>query len=455
MESVRRRLQTLHGALSDPAAAVDTSVIAKSLTETLRCARCRRHCAEDSLRDSLRVCACACVYDALLCVCAHARALFLAGFDGDFALCVRSTEVRPLEVPLVTALVLASSHSILRFLALAVRSEARGEHAGARAELLDYLLHLVGEKQRGARPLSAEHAMAVREACIDVYRREELGKNRSLALATAAAVVRLREPALSAKQLGIRDMAGYLLHDVTGAKSKLSATLRAQILRTLGLFAERFPECFLDKAAQLRQMFLDVLSGRAYAAKTERPVIAGTLDGLTALLVHYSGDFTADEANVRQLYKFVFVALGHDDELHRYDVPRAALRLVARHGAMLARYLTEDGQRLHERLLHWATHINGELRKAAFAALDAFYALVAAELVSGARLESANRVTFRFFVAHFVRVLEQRNAGVHDVATAILGLGRFAAPIARYGAPHELAALLDRLLTHGMQHFSG
>lgn len=403
IESIRNKLQLLHDGLKASDLPIDTEAVARELVESLR------------------------------------------------------TDVRPHEAPLVASLTLSSSVSILRFLTQAVRvgTVERATTLGARGVLLGYLMRLVGEPLSAARPLVAEHVAAIREVCIDVYRREELTKHRGMALAAAAGVVRLREPALSAEQLGVRDMANYLLRDLTGSKSKLSATLRAQIFRTLGLFAERFPERMFDKATQLRQLFIDVLSGRSSVAKTERSLVAGTLDGLCSLLVHFSGDFSADESNVRSLYKFVSVALTHDATSSRYDIPRAALRLVARHAALLQRYLTEDGEKAFERLTYWCCHINSLMRKAAFIALDAFYTIVAAELVSSARHESANRASFRFFVGSFIRTLEQRSASVHAVSTAICGLGRFAAPIAKFGAPHELNSLLDRLLTHGMQHYSG
>jgi hypothetical protein len=174
------------------------------------------------------------------------------------------------------------------------------------------------------------------------------------------------------------------LRDLTGSKSKTTATLRAQIYRALGLFAERFPERMFDKASQLRQIFIDVLSGRASTGATERVVIAGTLDGLGSLLVHFGGDFVAVAENVRLLYKFVSVAVEPDPDAHRYEVPRAALRLLV-HGAILHQYITEDGEKLYKRLLYWCCHINSDMRKAAFAAIDQMFAIVAAEICGPSR----------------------------------------------------------------------
>jgi hypothetical protein len=153
----------------------------------------------------------------------------------------------------------------------------------------------------------------------------------------------------------------------------------------LGLFAERFPEVIIniiniitvqssfhifeiyililnlyfifvfyfllelqmmfDKASQLSMIFIDVLAGRAYTSKTgsfcfvhinnkclsidvlifeiERIVIAGTLDGLGSLLVHFSGDFVADPKNVKMLYKFVCIALTPDPTSGRYDIRKS------------------------------------------------------------------------------------------------------------------------------------
>jgi hypothetical protein len=58
------------------------------------------------------------------------------------------------------------------------------------------------------------------------------------------------------------------------------------------------------------------------------------------------------------------------------------------------------------------------------------------------------------FAGDFLRTLDNRDASVHRISVAICGLGRFAAPFKRFGAPGELALLLDRVLTHGLQHYT-
>jgi hypothetical protein len=50
-------------------------------------------------------------------------------------------------------------------------------------------------------------------------------------------------------------------------------------------------------------------------------VIAGALNGLSSLLVHFSGDFVAVDKNIEDLYKAIGLSLSIPEKLTRYAVP--------------------------------------------------------------------------------------------------------------------------------------
>ncbi len=84
--------------------------------------------------------------------------------------------------------------------------------------------------------------------------------------------------------------------------------MKASILQLLGYLCESYPEAMSNKASQLLQIFLDSLHKQFKSDKPDMKIISGGIQGITSLLVNFSGDFlagtlsTSNAATLRDSY---------------------------------------------------------------------------------------------------------------------------------------------------------
>ena len=82
-------------------------------------------------------------------------------------------------------------------------------------------------------------------------------------------------------------------------------------------------------------------------SKTKKPelsIIAGCLQGLACLLVHFTHSAEEGGRHSYDIYKYTKMAVDKDVKVTRYDMPRAGLKLLAKHAGQFDQYLIEDHQ---------------------------------------------------------------------------------------------------------------
>jgi hypothetical protein len=70
------------------------------------------------------------------------------------------------------------------------------------------------------------------------------------------------------------------------------------------------------------------------------------------------------------------------------------MKFLGYHGDLLSQYLTEKAIETYNQLKFFCTHNNKYVRFAAFPAMEKFYGVVSAEIVSGKRNPESDRQTF-------------------------------------------------------------
>ena len=120
-------------------------------------------------------------------------------------------------------------------------------------------------------------------------------------------IVQLRFPLLDHEKLDIRGMASVLWEKL--ATDRPVATVKAVMLRLLGVFCEMHPNAMIERMRALLALFMEVLGEEIASNKHELTVMAGALDGMTAVLHRAMGDFRSNGANVRTLYVYITLAL--------------------------------------------------------------------------------------------------------------------------------------------------
>lgn len=82
-------------------------------------------------------------------------------------------------------------------------------------------------------------------------------------------------------------------------------------------------------------------------SKTKKPelsIIAGCLLGLTCLLVQFTHSAEEGAKHSYDIFKYSKMAIDKDVKLSRFDMPRAGLKLLAKHAGQLDQYLIDDHQ---------------------------------------------------------------------------------------------------------------
>lgn len=165
------------------------------------------------------------------------------------------------------------------------------------------------------------HFDDLQETCLGAFRRELSNRAKVATFAPVLNMIELRMQSLDAEKLGVREMAEIYLKDFTCGKS--SQTVKSWTLQMLGSFAEYFPEHMFDKSKQLLTLFSDSMLKQFKSKKPDFQLIAGSVKGLTSLLVHFSGDFLADQKTVEAIYKYVCLGcLNPPPGLKTYDIPK-------------------------------------------------------------------------------------------------------------------------------------
>ena len=259
--------------------------------------------------------------------------------------------------------------------------------------------------------------------------------------------------------------------DMCAGGGKLAQGVRAQCMRLLGTLAAHFPRLMRSRVPRvLLDILVPTLDAQFRAAKPELQVIAGALTALRAVLRHPLAVALVTEApepgtssklprtaaaseteiapqqqqqqqqGLRQTL-FVFIELGIEPPAHlaRYDVPRAALRLLAAHAGLFRDALCADHARVAAALAPLCVHANRPLRHAALDAQDAFLQELAAAPAAAAR-DCFGALLRRFYAA-----LEARTSTAAAVAAAVRGLGALAGMAARCLSTADLGRVLDRL----------
>lgn len=107
-------------------------------------------------------------------------------------------------------------------------------------------------------------------------------------------IIEFKFQSLDAEKLNVKEMCDVFLEEFTCGKS--SQTVKSCILQLLGLFSEYFPDLMSTKAKHIQQLLMESLQKQFKSAKPDMQIIAGSLKGITSLLVAFHEDFTMDQS---------------------------------------------------------------------------------------------------------------------------------------------------------------
>lgn len=311
--------------------------------------------------------------------------------------------------------------------------------------VLDYL------KQIGSKGAQT-FAVAICDACFTVMRSDQTSKVKTMCLPIVIKLVHMKVSTLTAETLRVQHRVETLLTELSYSKN--TQTVKGNILQTLGVFAEYFPEHLVNQSKTLLVMLCDLLNEQFKDKKPDYQVIEGGVRGLVSLLVHFSAEVTQDPKKIVSIWRFTLACLNPPEGMKTYAIPKAGLIMVEKHAELFKQYLTEKASVVYPLIKSFCTHAtNRSIRKFGFAAMESFLTQVAREIISPDRSKEANMATLRFFFEEFWAGLQERNAGLLASSVFIRGLGIFARSIDFYMGPTEVKKMLHKLIVFSSRFY--
>uniref|UniRef100_A0A3B4ZYV0 DNA-dependent protein kinase catalytic subunit n=1 Tax=Stegastes partitus TaxID=144197 RepID=A0A3B4ZYV0_9TELE len=220
-------------------------------------------------------------------------------------------------------------------------------------------------------------------------------------------------------------------------KSKLPDSVLGKIYELLGVLAEVHPS---------------EMPGVTMTSSTKEPklfVVAGCLRGITALMVNFSKTMEEDPATSKEIFQYAFKAISPQMEMTRYAVTFAGLRLFSKHASQFSSCLMDHYRALFEIMSKLCGHINAEMKKTSYYALEAFLKQVA--MLVAENIEE-HKSKLKFFMQKFCGIIKTMDSTHKELSIAIRGYGFFAAPCKKV-CPQDVDLMYTELIQRCKQMY--
>uniref|UniRef100_A0A4W4HQJ6 DNA-dependent protein kinase catalytic subunit n=1 Tax=Electrophorus electricus TaxID=8005 RepID=A0A4W4HQJ6_ELEEL len=257
------------------------------------------------------------------------------------------------------------------------------------------------------------------DTCLVVYTKDKAAKCRgpTLELLIKASVT---------QDFKIGDMFNKFYGEL-GQKNKIPDTVLGNIYELLGVLGEVHPSAMVSNSDKLYKAYLGELKGQM-TSTTKEPklqVVAGCLRGITALMVNFTKSMEEDPDTSEEIFDYALKAICPQTEMKRYAVPFAGLRLFAKHASQFSSCLMDHCRTLFEVMSKLCGHINVEMRKTSYKALEAFLKQVSMHVAGDVKQHQGK---MKFFMQKFCSIIRTMDSTNKELSIAIRGYGLFAAP---------------------------
>ncbi|KAK3580733.1 hypothetical protein CHS0354_005741 [Potamilus streckersoni] len=189
--------------------------------------------------------------------------------------------------------------------------------------------------------------------------------------------------------------------------------------------------------------------------KAELTIIAGCLDGLNSSLVNFTESAEEGSKFAYDIFKAARMAIDPKVDLTRYDVPRAGLKLLAKHASQFSQFLIDDYDGIYEKLSQWSHHTNPDMLHLGMMALDSFLTQISDMLVTRAKEGKKEVAVFKYFISKFRDIMQKTDVGDKELNLAIRGYGLLAAPCRTFLSGKDVQFMFTEMMTKTEQQFLG
>ncbi|XP_033988441.1 DNA-dependent protein kinase catalytic subunit isoform X2 [Trematomus bernacchii] len=375
------------------------------------------------------------------------RAAALKSHDivGDLAQdCMLTTDN---ELALQMSLLFSKDYGLLSFLRKSLPSD---EFRDTRVEILGFLEKLLDRVSPRVKGWEKTYAIDIRNTCMVVYTKEKLAKCRAPVLDLLIKVLQTTKASSVVADLRICEIFTRYYSELC-QKSKLADSVLGKIYELLGVLAEVHPSEMVHNSDKLYKAYLGELKEQM-TSLTKEPklyVVAGCLRGITALMVNFPKTMEEDPATSKDIFQYAMKAISPQVEMSRYAVTFAGLRLIARHASQFSSCLMDNYRALFEVMSKHCGHINAEMKKTSYYALEAFLKQVA--ILVADNIEE-HKSKLKFFMQKFCGIIKTMDSTHKELSIAIRGYGFFAGPCKKV-CPQDVDLMYTELIQRCKQMY--
>ncbi|XP_026183019.1 DNA-dependent protein kinase catalytic subunit isoform X2 [Mastacembelus armatus] len=350
------------------------------------------------------------------------------------------------EIALQISLLFSKDYGLLSFLR---KSNLSDELRDTRVEILSFLETFLDRVSR-VKGWEKTYSVDIRDTCMAMYTREKVAKCRTAVLELLIKVLQITKASSVTADFKVCEIFKKYYGELC-EKSKLPDSVLGKIYELLGVLAEVHPSEMASNSDRLYKAYLGELKEQM-TSSTKEPklfVVAGCLRGITALMVNFTKTMEENPATSKEIFQYALKAISPQMEMTRYAVTFAGLRLFARHASQFSSCLMDQYKTLFEVMSKLCGHINAEMKKTSYYALEAFLKQVAV-LVAENIDEHKNKL--KFFMQKFCNIIKTMNSTHKELSIAIRGYGFFAAPCKKV-CPQDVDLMYTELIQRCKQMY--
>ncbi|XP_012711305.2 DNA-dependent protein kinase catalytic subunit [Fundulus heteroclitus] len=351
------------------------------------------------------------------------------------------------ELALQTSLLFSKDYGLLSFLR---KSLGLDELRDTRVEILQFLEKFLDKVSPRLKGWDKTYARDIRDMCMGAYTKDKVAKCRTPVLELLIKVLQTTKASSVAVEFKIGDIFNKFYSELC-QRSKLPDSVLGKIYELLGVLAEVHPSDMVNSSDKLYKAYLGELKEQM-TSSTREPrllVVAGCLRGITALMVNFTKSMEEDPATSKEIFQYALKAITPQMEMNRYAVTFAGLRLFARHASQFSSCLMDHYRALFETMCKLCGHINAEMKKTSYSALEAFLKQVA--LLVADNIEE-HKSKLKFFMQKFCGIIKTMDSTHKELSIAIRGYGFFAAPCKKV-CPQDVDLMYTELIQRCKQMY--
>uniref|UniRef100_A0A8C7SL94 DNA-dependent protein kinase catalytic subunit n=1 Tax=Oncorhynchus mykiss TaxID=8022 RepID=A0A8C7SL94_ONCMY len=232
-------------------------------------------------------------------------------------------------------------------------------------------------------------------------------------------------------------------------KNKIADTVLSKIYELLGVLGEVHPSEMVNHSDKLYRAYLGELKLQM-TSSTKEPkltVVAGCLRGITALMVNFTKSVEDDPGTSKEIFEYALKTISPQVAIFLRFV--AGLRLLAKHAAQFSHLLMDHYRALFDVMSKLCGHINQEMKKTSYYALESFLKQVALQVAENVE---EHKGKLKFFMQKFCAIIKTMDSTHKELSIAIRGYGFFAAPC-KVVCPQDVDLMYTELIQRCKQMY--